>query len=67
MTDDGIRGFLVRTGTAGFTATIIAQKLSMRSSIQCEIELVEVRLPASAMLPQAKGLRGPFECLNEAR
>ena len=31
------------------------------------IELTEVRLPASAMLPKAKGLRGPFECLNEAR
>ena len=67
MTDDGIRGFLVPTGTAGFTATVIAQKLSMRASIQCEIELAEVRLPASAMLPKAKGLRGPFECLNEAR
>ncbi len=67
MTDDGIRGFLVPTDTAGFTATVIAQKLSMRASIQCEIELAEVRLPASAMLPKAKGLRGPFECLNEAR
>jgi glutaryl-CoA dehydrogenase len=67
MTDDGIRGFLVPTGTPGFTATVIPQKLSMRASIQCEIELAEVRLPASAMLPGARGLRGPFECLNEAR
>ena len=67
MTDDGIRGFLVPTGIAGFTATVIAQKLSMRASIQCEIELADVRLPASAMLPKANGLRGPFECLNEAR
>jgi glutaryl-CoA dehydrogenase len=67
MTDDGIRGFLVPTDTAGFTATVIPQKLSMRASIQCEIELTEVRLPATAMLPKAKGLRGPFECLNEAR
>ena len=67
MTDDGIRGFLVPTGTAGFAAAIIPQKLSMRASIQCEIELTEVRLPSSAMLPTAKGLRGPFECLNEAR
>ena len=67
MTDDGIRGFLVPTDTAGFTATVIPQKLSMRASIQCEIELTEVHLPASAMLPKARGLRGPFECLNEAR
>ena len=39
----------------------------MRASIQCDIELTDIRLPASAMLPNAKGLRGPFECLNEAR
>ena len=39
----------------------------MRASIQCDIEMTDVRLPAEAMLPKAKGLRGPFECLNEAR
>jgi glutaryl-CoA dehydrogenase len=67
MTDDGIRGFIVPTDTPGFVATPIEQKLSMRASIQCEIELTELRLPHSAMLPAARGLRGPFECLNEAR
>lgn len=67
MTDDGIRGFVVPTDTPGFVATPIEQKLSMRASIQCEIELTDLRLPASAMLPKARGLRGPFECLNEAR
>ncbi|GAB3520712.1 acyl-CoA dehydrogenase family protein [Arthrobacter monumenti] len=67
MTDDGVRGFVVPTDTAGFKATVIDQKMSMRASIQCEIELTDLRLPASAMLPDAKGLRGPFECLNEAR
>ncbi|GAA1787662.1 acyl-CoA dehydrogenase family protein [Pseudarthrobacter sulfonivorans] len=67
QTDDGVRGFIVPTDTPGFTATPIEQKLSMRASIQCDIELTDVRLPADAMLPNAKGLRGPFECLNEAR
>ncbi|MCY7404645.1 MAG: acyl-CoA dehydrogenase family protein [Cryobacterium sp.] len=67
MTDEGIRGFVVPTNTPGFAATPIEQKLSMRASIQCEIELTELRLPDSAMLPKARGLRGPFECLNEAR
>ena len=67
MTDDGIRGFVVPTDTDGFVATPIVQKLSMRASIQCEIEMTDVRLPESAMLPKARGLRGPFECLNEAR
>lgn len=67
MTDDGVRGFVVPTDTPGFTATPIEQKLSMRASIQCKIDLMDVRLPASAMLPRARGLRAPFECLNEAR
>lgn len=67
MTNQGVRGFLVPTGTEGFTATPIEPKLSMRASIQCDIALDEVRLPATAILPGAKGLRGPFSCLNEAR
>jgi glutaryl-CoA dehydrogenase len=67
-TEDGeIRGFLVPTATAGFTAAPIAQKLSMRASIQCDITLDEVRLPESALLPGVRGLKGPFSCLNEAR
>ena len=66
-TDDGIRGFLVPTDTAGFTATPIEQKLSMRASIQCDITLDEVVLPADAVLPEVRGLKGPFSCLNEAR
>jgi glutaryl-CoA dehydrogenase len=67
MTEEGVRGFIVPTGTPGFTATSIPRKLSMRASIQCDIELTDVRLPAEAMLPEARGLRGPFACLNEAR
>lgn len=67
MTDDGVRGFVVPTGTPGFTATPIEQKLSMRASIQCDVELTDLRLPGDALLPGARGLRGPFECLNEAR
>lgn len=67
QTDEGIRGFVMPTDTPGFKATPIQPKLSMRASIQCEIELTDVRLPASALLPEAKGLRGPFSCLNEAR
>lgn len=67
MTDDGVRGFLVPTGTPGFSATVIEPKLSMRASIQCELAFDGVRLPADAVLPGANGLRGPFSCLNEAR
>lgn len=67
MTDDGVRGFLVPAGTAGVTATPIGQKLSMRASIQCDITFDAVRLGPEALLPAARGLRGPFSCLNEAR
>jgi glutaryl-CoA dehydrogenase len=66
-TDEGIRGFVVPTDTDGFTATPIEPKLSMRASIQCDITLDGVRLPADAILPAARGLKGPFACLNEAR
>ncbi len=66
-TDEGIRGFIVPTDTPGFTATPIAHKLSMRASIQCDLEFDGVRLPAEAMLPGATSLRAPFECLGEAR
>ncbi|MEX5237144.1 acyl-CoA dehydrogenase family protein [Kocuria arenosa] len=62
-----VRGFLVPTDTPGFTATPIEPKLSMRASIQCDIVLEDVRLPADALLPHHPGLRGPFSCLNEAR
>ncbi len=67
QTDDGVRGFLVPTDAPGFSATNIENKLSMRASIQCDVKLEDVRLPESAMFPDAKGLRGPFACLNEAR
>ncbi|GAA4393899.1 acyl-CoA dehydrogenase family protein [Brevibacterium pityocampae] len=66
-TEDGVRGFVVPTDTPGFTATVIEPKFAMRASIQCEIELAEVRVPDSARLPGAEGLSGPFTCLNDAR
>jgi glutaryl-CoA dehydrogenase len=66
-TDDGIRGFLVPTSTAGFTANEITTKMSLRASVTSELVLEGVRLPSSAMLPGARGLSGPLGCLSEAR
>ena len=66
--DEGvIRGFLVERGTPGFSASDIKGKFSLRASITSELVLEDVRLPASAILPEAKGLAGPFSCLNQAR
>jgi glutaryl-CoA dehydrogenase len=66
-TEDGVRGFIVPTETPGYTATPISNKLSMRASIQCDIDLKDVRIPEALRLPNAKGLGAPFSCLNEAR
>ncbi|MBB3050869.1 glutaryl-CoA dehydrogenase [Prauserella isguenensis] len=67
QTDDKIRGFVVPTDTPGFSAPEITKKLSLRASVTSELVLDDVRLPASAMLPEARGLSGPLSCLNEAR
>ena len=67
VTDEGVRGFLVPAGTKGFTTQDIHGKLSLRASITSELLFDDVRLPASAMLPEASSLRGPLSCLNEAR
>lgn len=67
QTDDGVRGFIVPTDAPGFHATVLEPKGSMRASVQCELHFDDIRLPASAMLPGARGLRGPFSALNEAR
>lgn len=65
--DNPVRGFLVPTNTEGFSAQDITPKLSMRASIQCDVAFDDMRLPEGAMLPEARGLGGPFACLNEAR
>ena len=62
-----VRGFIVPTETVGYRAEAIEQKLSMRASLQCDIYLDNVRIPVDAILPHNPGLRGPFQCLNEAR
>ncbi|HEY9308268.1 MAG TPA: acyl-CoA dehydrogenase family protein [Microbacterium sp.] len=67
QTDEGVRGFLVPTGTPGFEVAVLEPKGSMRASVQTELHFDDVRLPASARLPEARGLRGPFSALNEAR
>ncbi|MGN6334184.1 MAG: acyl-CoA dehydrogenase family protein [Motilibacteraceae bacterium] len=67
QTDDKIRGFVVPTDTPGFSAPEIKRKLSLRASVTAELVLDGVRVPESAMLPEARGLSGPLSCLNEAR
>lgn len=67
QTDEGIRGFVVPTTTPGFTAPAIKHKQSLRASVTSELVLDGVRLPADAVLPEVRGLKGPLSCLDEAR
>jgi glutaryl-CoA dehydrogenase len=67
QSDDGIRGFVVPTDSPGFSTQDLHHKLSLRASVTSELILEDVRLPADAELPEARGLRGPLSCLNEAR
>jgi glutaryl-CoA dehydrogenase len=66
-TEDGVRGFLVEKGAPGFTVHDVHHKISLRASVTSELVLDDVRVPDSALLPEAAGLRGPLGCLNEAR
>lgn len=66
-TEEGIRGFLVPKGTPGFSTREMHRKLSLRASITAELSLDDVRLPADAALPGARGLKAPLGCLGEAR
>ena len=65
--DGDIRGFIVERGTKGFATPKIEGKLSLRASVTGEIALDDAVVPEDALLPNVKGLRGPFSCLNKAR
>ncbi len=65
--DDVIRGFLVDKGTQGFTTKDVHGKFSLRASVTSELNFADCKIPASQLLPNVQGLKGPFGCLNNAR
>ncbi len=65
--DEVIRGFILEKGMKGLSAPKIEGKFSLRASATGEIVMDEVFVPGENLLPGAKGLRGPFSCLNSAR
>ncbi len=65
--DGVIRGFIVDRGARGFSTPKIEGKLSLRASITGEIVLADCAVPEDNLLPNARGLGGPFGCLNNAR
>jgi glutaryl-CoA dehydrogenase len=67
QTADGVRGFLVEKGTAGFSAPEIQHKFSLRASITASLFFDNVVVPAERVLPDVVGLKGPLSCLTQAR
>ena len=65
--DDVIRGFVLEKGMKGLSAPKIEGKLSLRASVTGEIVMDQVMVPEENLLPNIKGLSGPFGCLNKAR
>ncbi len=67
QTDEGIQGFIVEKGMAGFAAQEIKHKMSLRASVTSALFFDNVRVPDSSRLPNVKGLKGPLGCLTQAR
>ncbi|HVR75241.1 MAG TPA: acyl-CoA dehydrogenase family protein [Planctomycetota bacterium] len=65
--NERIQGFLVEKGTPGFSTTLQKGKWSLRASVTSELHFEECRVPASNMLPSARGLKAALACLNQAR
>ena len=65
--DGVIRGFIVEKGDPGFSAPEMTGKHSLRASVTSELVFLDCRIPKDRMLPNVKGLAGPFSCLNNAR
>jgi glutaryl-CoA dehydrogenase len=67
QTEEGIQGFVVEKGMAGFTAQEIHKKMSLRASVTSALFFDNVRVPEANRLPNVKGLKGPLGCLTQAR
>src|SRR5512141_2495479 len=66
-TEEGFAGFLVETGTPGYRISDIHGKLSMRASVTSSLSFSDCRVPGSATLPEAKGVKSALACLTQAR
>lgn len=65
--DGEIRGFIVEKNDSGFTAPEMKGKHSFKSSVTSELVFQDCKIPADRLLPNIKGMKGPLECLSQAR
>jgi glutaryl-CoA dehydrogenase len=65
--DDRIRGFILERGDAGLTTPKIEGKFSLRAGATGQIAMNDIAIPQDRLLPDADGIKAPFDCLNHAR
>ena len=65
--DDRVHGFILERGDKGLSTPKIEGKFSLRASATGEIAMTDVAIPVDRLLPGARGLKAPFDCLNHAR
>lgn len=65
--DNIVHGFLVEKEFKGFSAPEMKGKHSLRASVTSELIFQDVFIPEQNLLPDAKGLKSPLSCLNQAR
>jgi glutaryl-CoA dehydrogenase len=65
--NNDIRGFILEKEMKGVLCPKIEGKLSLRTTNTGMIFMDNVVVPKENMLPNVKGLKGPFMCLNNGR
>ena len=65
--EEVVRGFLVDRDRPGFTVNDIRHRLAMRASVTSELVMQDCRVPADAVLPNVRGMRGPLSAIGESR
>lgn len=65
--DKTVQGFILERGMKGLTTPKIEGKFSLRASVTGMVVMEDVQVPVENILPNVKGLRGPFSCLTNAR
>lgn len=65
--DGEVRGFIVETGTPGYTTSLMKGKFSLRVSTTSELHFADCVVPEDSILPKGIGLKAPLGCLTQAR
>jgi len=65
--EKNIQGFIIEKNTPGLSTSSIENKASLKISPTGQIILNNVKIPKANILPNTKGWKSVFSCLNNAR